>query len=292
MLRLTGDPSVGTGDTSANNFTSFRGFMGNDTGVESLYADSNIYRFVLFTHPSFSGALYDWDFSGVPAPGFYTYGNRVDYGSGQVIVRGTTSSGTAATSIANSFTFWGDPNVIPIEEPGSQLDWKSALMENRELLISRALFGPSLIGGGLFNNRTILDGSDSGIGTTDISFYGGTARSLFYNLKFDPSLGFVYLGSGPAFAWRDDGSALMELYGAATSGTLGTVATITRIMAGTAGGGVQIGSPTGGDKGVGALNVKGTIWADGTQGIAACTVVTLGATITIKNGLITAFTGC
>jgi len=32
--------------------------------------------------------------------------------------------------------------------------------------------------------------------------------------------------------------------------------------------------------------------AGGTAGIAACSVVTAGATITIKAGLITAFTGC
>jgi hypothetical protein len=63
-------------------------------------------------------------------------------------------------------------------------------------------------------------------------------------------------------------------------------------MTQTLGGGWQIGAPTGGDKGAGSLNVQGTIWSDGTQGIASCTVPVAGATITIKNGLITAMTGC
>lgn len=58
------------------------------------------------------------------------------------------------------------------------------------------------------------------------------------------------------------------------------------------GGGQTIGAPTGGAKGAGSLNFAGTLWANGTQGIATCSVVTAGATITIKNGIITAFTGC
>lgn len=58
------------------------------------------------------------------------------------------------------------------------------------------------------------------------------------------------------------------------------------------GGGMTIGVPTGGYKGTGSVNFAGTLWSDGTQGIATCSVVTAGATITIKNGIITGFTGC
>lgn len=57
--------------------------------------------------------------------------------------------------------------------------------------------------------------------------------------------------------------------------------------------GVQVGaSPTGGDKGAGSLNVAGTIWTNGTQGLASKSCVAATATLTITNGLITATSGC
>jgi hypothetical protein len=120
---------------------------------------------------------------------------------------------------------------------------------------------------------------------------GGVPAALYFNLKFDSNLGFVHTSTGSSFALRNDNSAILDLLGAPT-GAGGTAAVLTGIWRATAGGGVQIGSPSGGDKGADSLNVKGAIWSDGTQGIAACTVVTAAATITIKNGLITAFTGC
>jgi hypothetical protein len=40
------------------------------------------------------------------------------------------------------------------------------------------------------------------------------------------------------------------------------------------------------------VNLIGAIQTSGTPGIASCTAVAAGATVTIKNGLITAFTGC
>ena len=55
-------------------------------------------------------------------------------------------------------------------------------------------------------------------------------------------------------------------------------------------GGVSIGGAA--DAGATNLNVAGVYKQGGTSGIADCTVVTLGATITIKGGIITAFTGC
>jgi hypothetical protein len=45
------------------------------------------------------------------------------------------------------------------------------------------------------------------------------------------------------------------------------------------------------DKGAGSVNSL-TYWADGTQGIASCSVVTAAATITIKAGLVVGMTGC
>jgi hypothetical protein len=40
------------------------------------------------------------------------------------------------------------------------------------------------------------------------------------------------------------------------------------------------------------VNLIGAIQTSGTPGIVNCTAVAAGATVTIKNGLITAFTGC
>lgn len=62
-------------------------------------------------------------------------------------------------------------------------------------------------------------------------------------------------------------------------------------------GGIQIGTPTGGDKGAGTLNVASTIWTNGTQGITKSCLfntanVTTGITLTITNGLITGTTTC
>ncbi len=71
-------------------------------------------------------------------------------------------------------------------------------------------------------------------------------------------------------------------------------AAVSRVHVGPAGGVTILAAagaePTGGNKGVGTLNVAGTIWADGTQGITG-SAVTLGATLTVKNGLVTGFTG-
>lgn len=49
--------------------------------------------------------------------------------------------------------------------------------------------------------------------------------------------------------------------------------------------------PTGGDPGAGKLNVAGGFLVNN-AGIASCSVVTAGATITITGGIVTAFTGC
>jgi hypothetical protein len=58
------------------------------------------------------------------------------------------------------------------------------------------------------------------------------------------------------------------------------------------------GSPTGGCKGAGTINIAGSIWTNGTQGVASksCVVNTAnaatGITLTITNGLITGTTTC
>lgn len=55
---------------------------------------------------------------------------------------------------------------------------------------------------------------------------------------------------------------------------------------------------TGGDKGAGSINFAGTLWTNGTQGLASktCTINTAnaatGITLTITNGIITATTTC
>ncbi len=51
------------------------------------------------------------------------------------------------------------------------------------------------------------------------------------------------------------------------------------------GAGLQIGSPTGGDKGAGTLNISGAVWANGTVG-ATCTV-NIPAHLTVVGGVVT-----
>lgn len=50
--------------------------------------------------------------------------------------------------------------------------------------------------------------------------------------------------------------------------------------------GLQIGGPTGGDKGVGTLNVASTIWANGVQGVN-CAAGVVAGTVTVANGIVT-----
>ena len=52
--------------------------------------------------------------------------------------------------------------------------------------------------------------------------------------------------------------------------------------------GVQVGAPTGGDKGAGTLNIAGTIWTNGTQGLATRTcTVDQALTLIFTNGILT-----
>ena len=56
------------------------------------------------------------------------------------------------------------------------------------------------------------------------------------------------------------------------------------------GAGLVLGAPTGDDKGAGTLNFSGTLWTNGTQGIASqtCTVNTASAlTLIFTNGILT-----
>jgi hypothetical protein len=218
-MRLTGDPSVGTGDSSILLFDNMHGWVGNDTGVELIYSDSNTFNNLSLFHPFFSGALYDFDLSGVT--GFYTYGNRFNWSAGLMIVRGTDSSGTSDASTKNSYTLLGDPLAAPIEGPGSQLDWENAYLENNKTLTGTLITGINL-GGGLYNNRNVLDGTTSSIGSSDISIYGGTARALYFNTTFDSSLGFKYISNGSAFALRNDNVSKLEILGT-TAGTTGSL---------------------------------------------------------------------
>lgn len=52
--------------------------------------------------------------------------------------------------------------------------------------------------------------------------------------------------------------------------------------------GVQIGSPTGGDKGAGTINIQSTIWTNGTQGVVSKTcTVNQALTLVFTNGILT-----
>lgn len=70
---------------------------------------------------------------------------------------------------------------------------------------------------------------------------------------------------------------------------------IQNLMVGGFSGGVAVGSPAGGlagDMGLGIVNAQAGFAQNGTAGLASCTVVTAGATITIKGGIVTALSGC
>ena len=68
------------------------------------------------------------------------------------------------------------------------------------------------------------------------------------------------------------------------------VTTLTVTDCVTIGPGVQVGAPTGGDKGSGTINAAGAYWANGTTGVSAGSFSTITA-ITATNGLVTQLTG-
>lgn len=119
-------------------------------------------------------------------------------------------------------------------------------------------------------------------GSQSIVFNGYASGSLkqatlvmdqFGNLLVSPQAGSaILINSGGGSVWLGGGSTV--------SGTVTY----------TGGGGLQIGAPTGGDKGANTINIGGSIWTNGTQGIASqtCTVNTASAlTLIFTNGLLT-----
>ena len=98
----------------------------------------------------------------------------------------------------------------------------------------------------------------SGIRTNADIYMDAAVSTLAYNLYYDS--GWYYRNTGPGFAWRSDGTSLMQLM-SAVSGTGGTAAVVIAPLTITTGGSVGIGmsSPTAkldvlGSTRIGALN--------------------------------------
>ena len=93
------------------------------------------------------------------------------------------------------------------------------------------------------------------------------------------------------FALQDwNGTTLTNLLtiAAPSNTTPGFVTIGGGLKVGTSTNGVQVGAPTGGDKGAGTINIQGTIWTNGTQGLASRTcTVNQALTLIFTNGLLT-----
>lgn len=142
------------------------------------------------------------------------------------------------------------------------------------------------VAGATNGNKQLLFGFDTtnNFGFFQAIFQGTSNEPLVLN----PGGGDVRIGQ-----ITQTGSALLSVNGS-IAGTGAAIGNITAIS----GGGLQVGSPTGGDKGSGTLNVASSIWTNGTQGLASksCLINTAnaatGITLTITNGLITGTTTC
>lgn len=275
LLRVTGDPSVATGDCSGNEFDNVLGWTGNDTAFLISYADTNYFNQVQSFTPSFSGVLYTWDLTGPDGAGlFYTYGNTIRGTYGLMIARGTSSSINGYATAKNSVTFTGDASIIPTEEPGSELIWSSSYLENSRVLANKIISGFT-IGGALYNNRAALDNTTSGAGFgSDASFLTPSASFLGFNVLYNNTKSnFLYFGNGAAYYLRNNGDGTFS-FAASSSGSAGAAAAFGdawKVTASTAGiqfngfnGGTQIGAPTGGDKGATHLSVQGNVYDNGT----------------------------
>jgi len=125
------------------------------------------------------------------------------------------------------------------------------------------------------------DLSANNVATTSLDFTNSTSVThevVYADNNISPTGAQITGGSKnlmPVSYAVNDGSLVFEKAGV-------TVATLKS--------GVQIGAPTGGDKGADSINVKGTIWTNGTQGITK-TCSAMPTAMTITNGLITSVTG-
>jgi hypothetical protein len=73
----------------------------------------------------------------------------------------------------------------------------------------------------------------------------------------------------------------------AVAGSIAAASAVLANITATASGGLQIGAPTGGDKGAGTLNLQNTLWMNGTQGVSTTCTVTATNTYVFTNGVLT-----
>lgn len=116
----------------------------------------------------------------------------------------------------------------------------------------------------------------------NIGFFGmvgATAANTF--AASDGTKGGVFFGAQATENWSatNQGAKLL-LY--ATPNTTSTAAVVATFQAG-----IQVGAPTGGDKGAGTLNIAGAYWANGTTGVT-CGAGISATTGRSVNGIITA----
>lgn len=136
-----------------------------------------------------------------------------------------------------------------------------------------------------------------GIGA-DVTFASGASHQILQDTSGYIRLGTIgltsiYFQTNSSDKFYIDGGA--PLFAAASTAKIGWSSTtapdggIDTNLSRSAAGVIQVGTTTANNSGtLDAALYK----AGGTSGIASCTVATLGATITIKGGIITAFTGC
>jgi hypothetical protein len=130
-------------------------------------------------------------------------------------------------------------------------------------------------------------------GTTHVTTATGFNQATFYQPTYTDSSSVtidngatVAIAGAPIAAGSVTLSNAYALWVQAGTTKLAGTSIIANITA-TASGGLQVGSPTGGDKGSGTLNVAGTIWTNGTQGVSTTCTVTGGNTLVFTNGILT-----
>jgi len=180
-----------------------------------------------------------------------------------------------------------------------------------QTLTNKTLTSPTLTGTTTSSGQFVETGTSAPASAAGQAVIGGTltpptltntGQAWLYNTSAG---GGVLQGDGSVSdlsLLNKNGSVICSVATASATWACGALSTagtsaIASITA-TASGGLQVGTPTGGDKGAGTLNVASTIWTNGTQGLASktCTInttnVATGITLTITNGLITGTTTC
>lgn len=253
-------------------------------------------------NPSWTAVILTTDVSGVLPVANGGSGTGAAFTAGSVVFAG--ASGVLSQN--NAKFFWDNTNgnlgigtstptlfanftsITMNNSTGSVITMQSGGVESMRLVAISGGANISCFGAGCslnfqFNNTTVLafnsatsmTGPDGGTWST-----GGVAVTL------------LKATTATASSSTSTGSGIF-------AGGIGVAGTsfIASIIA-TAGAGLQVGTPTGGDKGAGTLNVAGGIYTNGTQGLASktCTInttnVATGITLTITNGIVTATTTC